>query len=401
MLALRHLPDTARLLRAIAAALLCGALLAGCASKAPAPVAPTAQLLHDALYPDAGAVPPADAVFALSDGMRRYAEHDLRGGRLPGDPRRSLLEALYNRRELRLLYDAGSTRNASEAFEQRAGNCLSLVIMTAAFAKHLGLPVSYRQVLVDESYTRSAGLMMANGHVNLVLERLPARSYVASAADDLIVDFLPAAEIRGQRSLPLEERTILAMYYNNLAAEALADGHHSRSYAFARAAVLADPGYGAAANTLAVVYLRDGHHAEAEAALRHVLKAEPESVAALGNLKIVLQRAGRTAEAEAVGARLLALQPFPPFHFFELGRQAMDMGDFEAARHFFARELKRQPYQHEVHFWAAQAHWRLGEERRAAEHLRLAMENSLTPGGQQRYAAKLEHLREQRGRRLQ
>jgi hypothetical protein len=44
---------------------------------------------------------------------------------------------------------------AREAFAARTGNCLSLVIMTSAFAKQLGLPVSYRRVVMEEMYTRA------------------------------------------------------------------------------------------------------------------------------------------------------------------------------------------------------------------------------------------------------
>lgn len=374
------------------------AALGGCASRPPTP--PAADLLHDSLYGNPPAPPDGGRVFALSPPMQRYADTELRAGRNQADPRRALVDALYQRRGLQLAYDGAATRSAAEAFDARAGNCLSLVIMTAAFARHLGLPVSFRQVLVDESYTRNDGLMLANGHVNLVLERLPPRLVMAhgSVSEDLIVDFLPGADLRGQRSLVLAERTIVAMYFNNLAAEALAAGRPAQAYAHARAALLEDAGFAAAANTLGVIYLRDGHLAQAEAALRHALAIDDENTAALSNLQGVLRRAGRAAEADAVGARLLALQPVPPFHHFDLGRQAMERGDFEAARAHFARELRRQPFQPEVHFWAAQAHWRLGNDRRAADHLKQAADNSLTPGSQRQYSAKLELLR---GRRVQ
>lgn len=388
-------------LRRIPMALLALLTLAGCAHRTPPP-APPLHLLNDHLFGPPAVVVDRSQVFALNPAMQTYADTVLRQGPRGTDPRRALLEALYTRHQLRLTYDAGSTRNAAEAFDARAGNCLSLVIMTAAFAHHLDLPVSYRQVLVDETYTRSAGLMLANGHVNLVLERLSGRvQHPWSGNDDLIVDFLPAAEVRGQRSLPLQEHTIAAMYFNNRAAETLTQGDLAQSYAWARAAVLEDPGYTAAANTLAVVYMRGDHFAEAEVALRHALAADTESTAALTNLKIVLQRLGRNAEADVIAARLQSLQPHPPFHFFELGRQAMDRGDFETARQHFARELRRQPHQHEVHFWAAQAHWRLGDRRRAAEHLQLAMDNSNTPGNQRLYAAKLDYLKAQRAWRVQ
>ncbi len=371
--------------------LLC-ALLAACVSRPP--TGPVAELLHDQLFAASReAVDPA-SVFALSDDMRRYAAAELQATAQPRDPRRALIEALYSRGQLGLRYDAAVTRNAGEAFSARAGNCLSLVIMTAAFAKHLDLPVSYRSVLIDDQYTRHGDLYMTSGHVNLVLDRLPPRSvFSVHEADSLTIDFLPPQELRGQRSEPLAERTIVAMFMNNRAAEALSQGRLDDSYAWAREAVRQDPGFAAAVNTLGVVYMRGGHLREAEAALRAVLAREPEHLSSLSNLVLLLQRAGRQTEALALGVRLAQLQPYPPFHFFDLGRQAMDVGDFGRARQLFARELRRQPDQHEVHFWAAQADLQLGDTAGATGHLREAMANSPTRDSQQVYAAKLDRLR--------
>jgi transglutaminase-like putative cysteine protease len=54
------------------------------------------------------------------------------------------VQALYQPDQIRLEYDAAVTRNAAQAFEARTGNCLSLVIMTAALARELGLTVRYQ-----------------------------------------------------------------------------------------------------------------------------------------------------------------------------------------------------------------------------------------------------------------
>ena len=80
-------------------------------------------------------------VFALSDRMKLYLKTEITPQlRLMG-PQRGLIHALYQRDQLKLQYDASMTRNASQAFDARAGNCLSLVVMTAAFAKEIGLKV--------------------------------------------------------------------------------------------------------------------------------------------------------------------------------------------------------------------------------------------------------------------
>ncbi len=62
----------------------------------------------------------------------------------------------------------------------------------------------------------------------------------------------------------------------------------------------------------------------------------------------------------------------------------------------FAREVARDPYYHEFHFWLALAHSRLGEEALARKHLALALENSETRKDQDHYAAKLKRIKSAR-----
>lgn len=369
--------------------------LAGCATPAPPPAPPTA-LLHDALFQPAPAVPDAASVFALSPAMRDYADRELADPRRHPDPRAALVQALYHNR-LRLSYDASSTRNAAQAFEARSGNCLSLVIMTAAFARHLGVPASYQVVQTDAFYSRSGNLTMASGHVNLVLAPpvTPRSAFTRSDNASLTIDFLPQEELRGQAVRPVDEPTIVAMYLNNRAAELLGEDRLAEAYWHARAALLHAPAFAAAANTLGVIYNRAGQPGAAEAAFRHTLATEPANTSAMGNLVLLLQRQERPVEAAALADRLAQLQPVPPFQHYQQGRQAMEVGDYARARDHFLRELRLQPYQDEVHFWVAQAYWRLGETDLAARHLARALSYSPTPGLHDRYAAKLDWLRHQ------
>jgi len=373
-------------------ALLLCALLSACAT--PQTPAPGPQILHDELFKLHSPMPEAGSVFALSDEMLAYAAKELGPLARHADPRDELIAALYSKGRLRLDHDGSSTRSASQAFASRSGNCLSLVIMTASLARHLGLPVSFQAVQTDDFYSRSGGLYMASGHVNLVLGPPAIRSgYSRGGRESLTVDFLPQDELRGQRTRPLDERTIVAMYLNNRAAETLAAGNVDEAYGYARAALLHDPGFFNASNTLGVIYNRAGHAGPAEAAFRHALAGDPDHVSALSNLIKLLQREGRNSETAAFAARLDRLQPVPPFQHFDLGRYALDAGYPALARDHFLRELRLQPYQDEVHFWAAQAYWRLGQTERAQHHLRQAVEFSGTRKSHDRYAAKLEGLR--------
>jgi tetratricopeptide (TPR) repeat protein len=375
--------------------LLLAATLGACAI---APVAPTApELLHDRLFqPPSEPIEDAATIFAVSEEMRRHLAFELAAELRTKGRTRGLADALYSRNQLAIEYDGTLTRNAAETFRARSGNCLSLAIMTAALARELDLAVTYHSVIGEEQWSRSGGVYFAAGHVNLTLGRryIDPRNRLGTG-DRLTIDFVPVRAPHGQRTWLIEEKTVAAMYMNNRAAEALAQGRWNDAYWWARAAITQDPAFTSAANTLAVVYRRMGQLAQAEAALEHVMAREPRNTTALSNLALVYADQGRAAEATAATNRLLALQPRPPFHFLERGIAAMKRGDFAAAREAFALEAQRDADYHELQFWLAAAAAGLGDYGAAGKHLQVAIRNSPDRRQQELYSAKLAVIRKQ------
>ncbi|HZT54743.1 MAG TPA: hypothetical protein VFA35_00845, partial [Burkholderiaceae bacterium] len=172
------------------AAVLASALIVGCASAPPMP--PSADLFHDELFAPASApVRPADAM-AVSPAMRAYIATRIVATSHFRDPRRQLIDVLYRKDELQLEYDSAETRTAAQAFEARSGNCLALVMMTAALAKEMGLTVRYQAVLGDDAWDRSGDLYVAVGHVNLTLgDRVPQAGFGFMENDPMTIDFVP------------------------------------------------------------------------------------------------------------------------------------------------------------------------------------------------------------------
>lgn len=372
--------------------LLCATLLfTGCAVLEPPEL--RHPLLADELFTAPTVRPGAEEVFAIDDAMRAYLRREV----LPHARARGLVpaltEALYTRGQLSLEYDSARTRNAREAFAARSGNCLSLVIMTAAVAREVGLEVRFNTVLAEESWERSGDLYLFVGHVNLSIgPQPPSGGWWSGSNDWVTIDFLPVRPGRRQRTQSIDESRIVAMFMNNRAAEALAGGRIDDAYAWARAAVLQDRRFWTAYNTLGVVYQKRGAFAQAEAVFRTALAAEPGNVHVLGNLVLSLQRQGRGAEADVYAAELRRLQPVAPFALFREGQQAFQAGDYRRAARLFERELDHGSDYHEFHFWLAAALWNLGETRSAREHLEKAIENSTTREQTAIYAGKLQKI---------
>lgn len=373
--------------------LLFALLLGGCAGLQPALAPPASALFGDTLFAPPTERIDASGLFALSPAMRAYLHSPYFAAQLRSKgPEHGLIDALYEKGELKLEYDSAMTRNAAQTFEARAGNCLSLVVMTAAFAKELGMAVYYQNVMAGETWSRSSGLYFASTHVNLSFaKRFDARGHFQR--DKLLtVDFLPPEDVAGYRTVPLDEGSIVAMYMNNRAAEALARGQLDDAYWWARAAVAQHPSFVNAYNTLGVVYQRHGDPGMAERVFRDALEREPDNTGIMYNLVPVLTAQGKIKEADALEARLAALGAQAPFQDFNLGMAAMDRGDYHAAKKLFASEVARAPYYHEFHFWLALAHLNLGEARAARAQLSLALQTSTTRAARSQYSAKLDRL---------
>src|SRR5439155_18218674 len=120
----------------------------------------------------------------------------------------------------------------------------------------------------------------------------------------LTIDFLPGEDIRGQRIRVVAEKTIVAMYMNNRAAESLALGQVNDAYWWARAAIEEDPRFMSAYNTLGVIYRRHGNLREAEQVLSLVLELEPGNTQVMSNLALVLNEQGRIVECAALTRKL-------------------------------------------------------------------------------------------------
>ena len=370
-------------------------LLAGCAGLDPTPPPPAA------LFADSRFAPPSEAVgagdlFTLSPAMRASLDSPAFQERLRAKgSRHGLVDALYSQTDLKLEYDSTNTRNARETYEARIGNCLSLVVMTAAFAKELGMPVQYQSVSMDHLWSRNKGLYLSSSHINISLG--PSTSDVRRGHDPhqlLTVDFLAREDAARLRSRTLEEDDVIALYLNNRAAEALLRQRLDDAYWWARAAVEVRPRLVSALNTLGVVYQRHGDLALAERAFASALTQEPENLAVLRNMEPLLTALGRPQEAQLLARRIAGIEPVPPYQWFDQGLAALKAGRNERAVELFEREVRRAPYNDEFRFWLGMAYLRAGNVSEAREHIALAVDNSTQRDMRELYAAKLAQLRQ-------
>jgi Flp pilus assembly protein TadD len=316
-----------------------GALLAlGCASRGPLDSTSELQaaLRAQGLDPASIVIP-----FEITDEMRAWAHAQVPASTQQEELLDRLLAAMINSSSLQLVYEAGHTATAREAFESRRANCLAFTSLFVGMARELGMPVFYLDVEDVEKFEKDGDLMVVSGHVSA--------GYSIGGGKLKILDFTPAQTPGYRRVHPVTDLRAVALFYSNRGAESLRAGNVAEGLGWLRKAVLIDPEFASAWVNLGVALRRTGDVAAAEAAYRKALEINPQTSSAYSNLASILRTRGRAAEAEALLAVAADVDRRNPFSYLALGDISLAQGRLQEAQRFYRQALRRNEGDAEIY----------------------------------------------------
>lgn len=380
--------------------LLLAGLLAACAGTLNSPTEEAADTLpqkplltyeSDLFGEPVDIIPIAD-VFRLSEeqqaAFRTYYQHPLRQD-IPSHKRVfDYLKTITMNFGYR-----GETLTAEQALSQSSGNCLSLAIVTTALARLAGVNTGYQLMNSAPVFASREHIVFKGQHVRTKLFAAPRAGNpgeVFFRRRGLTVDYFPSA---GDRFIGnLSEEEYHAMYYNNLASEAISRAEYDTAFWLLRQALELTPDNVDSINSMAIVYRRAGDAGKAEEIYRHGIDHLPTKVSLLRNYRVLLLEQGRLDEAGEIDQALAELNEHSPFDWLHAGQDAYDNGDFRDAISFYKKAVEIAPYLHESYAGMAKAHYRLGNRSSARRELLKARQHAHKPSVQSLYQAKLTAL---------
>lgn len=331
-------------------------------------------MLHDEIFPsfDNYTIETPQSLFWLSDDAKGFVDNAIVDSKSEKRQMRGLVRSIFNRAEFDLLYQADANTDANTTFKNRAANCLSLTIMTYAMAQHAGFNAHLQQIDIPEFWTRREGFTLLNAHVNLrIVPQYSIGRYHLNRRD-LIIDFDPQEGMDSFGSQQLSQARVVAMFYNNKAAELILDDELNHAYAYLRAAIHIDPAYEQAMMNLGIVYRYAGAMEYAENAYLAAIALDPDYLTAWGNLAALYEQTQREAQASAIYSRLEKLRMSNPYYHLMLGEQAFENEDFKQSIGHFKEAIRLDDYPHHFYFALAQAHLQLGNIDNAERYLSFA-----------------------------
>lgn len=282
----------------------------------------------------------------------------------------------------------GETLNASSAFDSQSGNCMSLAILTTALAESVGLEVAYQRVNVAPVYRRYTNVMTLSTHVrtHLFAEFKDDPNEIVVLRPKLIIDYYPQrSNIKGDM---ISDGEFFAMYYRNLASDAMIDGRLHTAYELMRKAVYVAPEDPENLNTMAVLLNKLGFTNQSLALYAYALDRQLTSLNLLSNYAGLLERKGRTADAVQIQALMQDVDDDNPYRWLDSAEQRIAKGDHHIARRMLEKTLQHAPYLHEAYFALAKTYYLTQEVDKADAALKKAAKLAYLPETERLYEQK-------------
>ena len=275
-----------------------------------------------------------------------------------------LQELLFSEGYLNLQYDDLRTRTAVQTFEDRQGNCLSVVSLYIAMARHFGVDAQFQTVKVRPSWDRRGEHLVLSQHINAIGRLGQDTQYV--------VDFTPEITLQQLTANRVSDSQARALYFNNLGVESLIADELDKAAAYFRNALFIDPELSIVWNNIGSTYSRQGNKDLAEYSYRKAFALDRSNATAINNLVKFHTARGDVATAERYAKAIERFNNSNPYFHYNLGNVAYAEGNFEIARMHYERAIRRKESEPDFYLALSKTYEMLGDLEQSELQLGLA-----------------------------
>lgn len=312
---------------------------------------------------DVDAFPQID-ILALNQDIIDYLEANVPAGRSNRETVERLQTVLFGTEYLNIQYDDQITRTAIETFESRMGNCLSVVSLYIAMARHMGLEVSFQTVRMRPRWDMRGELLVLSQHINAT-GRLNQDSYY-------VVDFTPDVIVQQLTSTKVSDNYARALYFNNRGVESLIAGDTEQALRYLRNALWVEPDLAIAWNSIGTAHGRLGNMELAEYAFKKSFVEDRSNATPINNLVRFYYNQGDLVRSERYAKAIERFNARNPYYHYSMGNAAYGNGDFELAQRHYRQAIKRKQAEPEFYLALSLTLEELGDAEEAARMFGMA-----------------------------
>ena len=331
---------------------------------------------------------PDPGMFELDDEMRAFVAEHVDGSRAGRERMRRLLSAMIESGLMSLDYDDAKTKTARQTFHDRVGNCMSFTALFVALAREADLEVTFQTVEVPPIWYADSDLIILNNHVNALVKQ--------SFGSRVVVDF-NVTELKGDyETHEVSDEYALALYYNNVAMDALRKGDLEKSFRLLKKSIETYPDIAGNWANLGVIYSRSNEDDFAIAAYHKALDLDKSHRPSLTNLASIYQSRGDAERAEYYARQVRRYQDQNPYYHYYQALAAYNNGDLGTAEERLVRAIDLKDTEHKFYQLQGLIAERYGDRKAALESFEQALDLAVYSDARRIYDNKISLLSRKR-----
>jgi Flp pilus assembly protein TadD len=305
-------------------------------------------------------------ILAISEEMREFVRQKTDHLKHADAKLSALVNGMINNGLLTLEYNPNLTYSAIETYKYRQGNCMSFSSLFAALAREAGLKASFQLVDIPPNWVRSGDMVLLNNHINILVTTSNAGRGFKRVH---VIDF-NAAEFRSYyASHPVSDDYVLALYFSNLAVEALDKGDLLSAFRFIKKALEENRQNAGIWVNLGVLYSRQGYLDHARAAYIKALDRDRTNKSAMVNLAMIYKRLNEPEKASYYRDKVAYYQSKNPYYHFNLARSAYAEAAYEDALLMINKAIKIKRDEYQFYFLRGSIYEKLGDTDSSRENM--------------------------------
>lgn len=370
--------------------------LVGCQNAQHVFITPPKNIHLDKHFESDHQIETTEQIFAASPEMLNYIERRLDPVENFDDKIRVLMTDLFSPDMLNIGYQHDATLTASETFEKGIANCMSLTLMSYVIAREARLGTAFYDVKVQENWSQVNGITMLNGHVNLKVFRsdLENMNVINFVSRVYTIDFLPLQASAVISSHRMVRPQIVALFYNNKGANALANGQPKIAYQYFKAATQSAPELSAPWGNLASLYRQHGHYQAAENIYQYALEIDPKNLNLHENLALLYMNTDRAELASEILHRIDVIRRANPYYYAMKAEELHFYGDYEGSNKQYRKALELNKHNHQFYYGMAKNFMKLNQFEQATSMLKKAERKTKENNEREKYQHKIQLLQQ-------
>ncbi|MFT4927495.1 MAG: Tfp pilus assembly protein PilF [Phenylobacterium sp.] len=287
----------------------------------------------------------------------------------------------------------GQTYTAQQSLDNNSGNCMSLAILTTAYARLAGIEFTYAESTSNPTYSTTSNFELVSGHVVTKLYDptfRPKKNMLYIKKPHLIVDYFPTRN--SWRGPSVSANRFVGMYYRNLSADALQQGQPQRAAWLNVEALKYGPNDPANVNLMAVIYRHLNQYNKAESLYQHGLALKKKDLYLMNNYRILLLKQNRLAAAQTLRQSMDELDDPSPFRWLSLANQYLRENNNDNALKYYKRAIEKAHYLPQGYAGAAKVYYLTGRPKLAKKLFEQALSKTHDDKTEALYEAKLAVL---------